>query len=103
MSYEFDVLVDTAPVVPGSTQYTIIIVVIVIILLVAIIVGKIKEGRVGGFQRFLSAVMLVVYAKKNNLWCFASSTKPYISPDIAEKKEPLVEHHPYGRPRPTET
>ena len=52
MSYEFDVLVDTAPVVPGSTQYTIIIVVIVIILLVAIIVGKIKEGRVADFKGF---------------------------------------------------
>ena len=47
LSYEFHVLVDTAPVVPGSTQYTIIIVVIVIILLVAFIVGMIKK-RGGG-------------------------------------------------------
>ena len=42
--------------------------------------------------------MLVVYAKKNGKWCYSSSRKPYINPDITDRKEPLVQHHPYGRP-----
>ena len=45
-----------------------------------------------------AAAMLVVYAKKNGKWCYSSSSKPYINPDITERKEPLVQHHPYGRP-----
>jgi len=79
---QFMVLVDQAPLEPESTQLVVIIVIIVIILLVAIII----------------AVMLVVYAKKNNIWCYASSTTPYIKEDITERKEPLMKHHPYGRP-----
>jgi len=79
---KFDVFVDRAPIPEEESSLVLIIVIVVLILLVVVI----------------TAAMLVVYAKKNQKWCFSSSSKPYINPDITERKEPLVQHHPYGRP-----
>jgi len=85
LEHRFEVRVDQEPAEgPGekSASLVIVIVIVVIIILVVVIVS----------------IMMVVYAKKNSLWCYASSTRPYVNPDTVEKKEPLVQHHPYGRP-----
>jgi len=79
---KFTVFVDRAPIPDEGNSLLLIIVIVVIVLLVLVI----------------TAAMLVVYAKKNGKWCYSSSRKPYINPDITERKEPLVQHHPYGRP-----
>jgi len=79
---KFTVFVDRAPIPDEGNSLVLIIVIVVIVLLVVVI----------------TAAMLVVYAKKNGKWCYSSSSKPYINPDITERKEPLVKHHPYGRP-----
>jgi len=79
---KFEVFVDRAPIPDEANSLVLIIVIVVIVLLVGVI----------------TAAMLVVYAKKNGKWCYSSSSKPYINPDITERKEPLVQHHPYGRP-----
>jgi len=79
---KFTVFVDRAPIADEGNSLVLIIVIVVIVLLVVVI----------------TAAMLVVYAKKNGKWCYSSSSKPYINPDITERKEPLVKHHPYGRP-----
>merc|ERR1719500_2679817 len=76
---KFTVFVDRAPI-PDEENSLVLVVVIVLLVLV------------------ITAVMLVVYAKKNGKWCYSSSRKPYINPDITDRKEPLVQHHPYGRP-----
>lgn len=84
--FDFEVMVDRAPLDPeGSSSMITIIIVVVLLILIIIVV----------------AVILVVYAKKNNKWCFESSSKSYVNPDTVEKKEPLVKHHPYGRPSAT--
>jgi len=79
---KFTLFVDRAPIPDEDDSLVLIIVIVVIVLLVLVI----------------TAAMLVVYAKKNGRWCYSSSRKPYINPDITERKEPLVQHHPYGRP-----
>jgi len=79
---KFSLFVDRAPIPDESTSIVLIIVIVVIIVLVVVITGA----------------MLVVYAKKNEKWCYSSSRKAYINPDTTERKEPLVQHHPYGRP-----
>jgi len=79
---KFTVFVDRAPIPDEGNSLILIIVIVVIVLLVLVI----------------TAAMLVVYAKKNGKWCYSSSRKPYINPDITDRKEPLVQHHPYGRP-----
>merc|ERR1712192_212934 len=82
MEQRFEVFVDRAPIPEEANSLVLIIVIVVIVLLVVVI----------------TAAMLVVYAKKNGKWYYSSSSKPYINPDITERKEPLVQHHPYGRP-----
>jgi len=79
---KFTVFVDRAPIPDEENSLVLVVVIVVIVLLVLVI----------------TAAMLVVYAKKNGKWCYSSSRKPYINPDITDRKEPLVQHHPYGRP-----
>ena len=113
---KFTVFVDRAPIPDEGNSLVLIIVIVVIVLLVVVITGMIisvvimfatsdcnvKYGQIFEIVFFLklifAAAMLVVYAKKNGKWCYSSSSKPYINPDITERKEPLVKHHPYGRP-----
>jgi len=79
----FDVQVDVSQiVVEESFSMTTTIVIIVLLVIASAIV----------------AAMTVVWAKNKSRLCFASSTRPYISPDITAQKEPMVKHHPYGRP-----
>merc|ERR1719398_645102 len=82
---KFTVFVDRAPIPDEENSLVLVVVIVVIVLLVLVI----------------TAAMLVVYAKKNGKWCYSSSRKPYINPDITDRKEPLVQHHPYGRPSTT--
>merc|ERR1719347_272927 len=79
----FDIQVDRIQIAERGTPMTTIIIIIVIIILITIIL----------------VIMATVYAKNNDKWCFQSSSRPYINPDISAQKEPLqVQHHPYARP-----
>jgi len=79
----FDIQVDRMQIAEPGTPITTIIIIIVIIVLITIIL----------------VIMATVYAKNNDKWCYQSSSRPYINPDISAQKEPLqVQHHPYARP-----
>ena len=117
---KFSLFVDRAPIPDESTSIVLIIVIVVIIVLVVVITGKIpithsikKRDKSNSSKKrivflvissqteeisLIAGAMLVVYAKKNEKWCYSSSRKAYINPDTTERKEPLVQHHPYGRP-----
>merc|ERR1712142_684711 len=78
----FDIQVDRIQIAERGTAMTTIIIIVIIILITIILV-----------------IMATVYAKNNDKWCFQSSSRPYINPDISAQKEPLqVQHHPYARP-----
>ena len=63
----FDIQVDRMQIAEPGTPITTIIIIIVIIVLITIIL----------------VIMATVYAKNNDKWCYQSSSRPYINPDIS--------------------